>query len=144
MRGLRDKPLAAVQGGTTLIAKQATVTGDIQFSSNLDIEGRVVGAISVEPGKEAMLHVVEGGSVEGEIRVPSAVINGKVTGDIHVTGRLVLAEKAEVDGDVYYNLIEMAVGCKVNGGLRHVAPKADDLAAKREERAQVSAAGDSA
>ena len=51
MRGLRDKPLAAVQGSTTLIAKQATVTGDIQFSSNLDIEGRVVGAISVEPGK---------------------------------------------------------------------------------------------
>ena len=109
MRGLRDKPLAAVQGSTTLIAKQATVTGDIQFSSNLDIEGRMVGAISVEPGKEAMLHVVEGGSVEGEIRVPSAVINGKVAGDIHVTGRLVLAEKAEVDGDVYYNLIEMAV-----------------------------------
>lgn len=144
MRGLRDKPLAAVQGSTTLIAKQATVTGDIQFSSNLDIEGRVVGAISVEPGKEAMLHIVEGGCVEGEIRVPSAVVNGKVTGDIHVTGRLVLAEKAEVDGDVYYNLIEMAVGCKVNGGLRHVAPKADDLAAKREERAQVSAAGHSA
>ena len=135
MLGRKDTPLTAVQGGTTLIAKNATVTGDIQFSGNLDIEGRVVGAIIAEAGTEAMLHVVAGGSVEGEIRVPSAVVNGTVSGDIHSSGRLELADKAKVDGDVYYNLIEMAVGCKVNGSFRHVAPIADDLAAKREARA---------
>lgn len=135
MRGRKDKPLSAVSGSTTLIARDAVVTGDIQFSGNLDIEGRVVGSITAEAGKEAMLRVVEGGKVEGEIRVPSAVINGQVSGDIHSTERLELAEKAEVDGDVYYHLIEMAVGCRVNGGLRHVSPIADDLAAKRAQRA---------
>ncbi len=139
MRGRKDKPLTAVQGSTTLIAKDAVVTGDIQFAGNLDVEGKVVGSIVAEPGKEAMLRVVEGGRVEGEIRVPSAMINGRVTGDLHSSERLELAEKAEIDGDVYYHLIEMTVGCRVNGGLRHVSPATDDLAMKREQRATETA-----
>ncbi len=139
MRGRKDKPLTAVQGSTTLIARDAVVTGDIQFAGNLDVEGKVVGSIVAEPGKEAMLRVVEGGRVEGEIRVPSAMINGRVTGDLHSSERLELAEKAEIDGDVYYHLIEMAVGCRVNGGLRHVSPITDDLAMKREQRATETA-----
>ncbi|MDA7840472.1 polymer-forming cytoskeletal protein, partial [Luminiphilus sp.] len=58
-----------------------------------------------------------------------------VKGDIHSAERLELSDKAEVDGDVYYNLIEMAVGCKVNGGLRHVSARVEDLAVQREKRA---------
>ena len=60
--------------------------------------------------------------------------NGKVVGDIYCTERLELAEHAEIDGDVYYNLIEMAVGCRLNGGLRHVSAATDDLAAARQAR----------
>lgn len=136
MRGRKEKPLESVQGSTTLIATEAVITGDIQFSGNLDIEGRVVGSIIAEPGKDAMLRIVQGGRVEGEIRVPAAMINGTVQGDIHASQRLELAQNAEVHGDVYYNLIEMMVGCRVNGGLRHVAESADDLAHRREQRLQ--------
>ncbi|EED36366.1 integral membrane protein CcmA involved in cell shape determination [Luminiphilus syltensis NOR5-1B] len=136
MRGRKEKPLESVQGTTTLIAPQTVITGDIHFSGNLDIEGRVVGSIVADPDAEAMLRVIAGGSVEGEIRAPAAVINGKVAGDIHASQRLELADEAEVDGDVYYNLIEMAVGCKLNGGMRHVSPVSDDLARKREAREQ--------
>ncbi len=110
------------------------MTGDISFSGNLDVEGRVVGSITATEGKESMLRVMEGGHVEGSINVPSAMVNGSVTGDIHSAERLELAEKAEVDGDVYYNLIEMAVGCKLNGGLRHVSARVEDLATQREKR----------
>jgi cytoskeletal protein CcmA (bactofilin family) len=81
-----------------------------------------------------MLRVMEGGTVEGSIHVPSAMVNGAVRGDIHCADRLELAEQAEVDGDVYYNLIEMTVGCKVNGGLRHASARVDDLATQREKR----------
>jgi cytoskeletal protein CcmA (bactofilin family) len=62
-------------------------------------------------------------------------VNGKVEGDVHSSERLVLSEQAVIDGDVYYNLIEMAAGAKVNGGLRHSSNVADDLAAKREAKA---------
>ena len=52
--------------------------------------------------------------------------------------RLELAEQAVIEGDVYYNLIEMSVGAKVNGGMRHSSNVADDLAAKREAKAAES------
>ena len=122
-------------GRTTLISPGTTVRGDITFTGHLDIEGEVSGSIQAEAGQEAILRIVEGGTVAGEVKVPHAMINGKVEGDIHATERLELAERAVVDGDVYYNLIEMAVGAKVNGGLRHTSNVADDLAAKREAKA---------
>lgn len=135
MMGRKEtRPLTSVQGSTTLVARDAVITGDISFSGNLDVEGRVVGSITSAEGKESMLRVMEGGTVEGSIHVPSAMVNGAVRGDIHCADRLELAEKAEVDGDVYYNLIEMTVGCKVNGGLRHASARVDDLATQREKR----------
>ncbi|MDA9368388.1 polymer-forming cytoskeletal protein [Flavobacteriaceae bacterium] len=135
MRGRKDsKPLTTVDGSTTLIAKDATFTGEISFSGNLDIEGKVIGGVVALPDTPAMVRVVAGGCVEGEVRAPAVIINGKVVGDIYCTERLELAEHAEIDGDVYYNLIEMAVGCRLNGGLRHVSAATDDLAAARQAR----------
>ena len=118
---------------TTLISSD-TIKGDISFTGQLDVEGTVVGSIQATSG-DAVLRVVSGGRVAGEIKVPHATVNGKVEGDIHASERLILSEQAVVDGDVYYNLIEMAVGAKVNGGLRHSSNVADDLAAKREAKA---------
>jgi cytoskeletal protein CcmA (bactofilin family) len=135
MRGRKDKPVSAVKGSTTLISADTVVMGDVRFQGNLDIEGKVIGSVIAEPDTAAMLRVVDGGRVEGEIRVPSALINGEVAGDIHSSDRLELAPQAVIDGDVYYHLVEMAVGCRVNGSLRHVSPVSDDLAQRREERA---------
>jgi cytoskeletal protein CcmA (bactofilin family) len=132
---------SSASGRTTLISPGTAVRGDITFTGHLDIEGTVAGSIQAEPGQEAILRIVEGGKVSGEVKVPHAMINGKVEGDIHATERLELAERAVVDGDVYYNLIEMAVGAKVNGGLRHTSNVADDLAAKREARAAETVPG---
>ena len=142
MRNRKEAVVTSSSSGrTTLISPGTTVRGDITFTGHLDIEGAVMGSIQAEPGQEAILRIVEGGKVSGEVKVPHAMINGKVEGDIHATERLELAERAVVDGDVYYNLIEMAVGAKVNGGLRHTSNVADDLAAKREARAAETVPG---
>ena len=125
----------SASGRTTLISPGTTVRGDITFTGHLDIEGEVAGSIQAASGQEAILRVVEGGKVMGEVKVPHAMINGNVEGDIYATERLELAERAVVDGDVYYNLIEMAVGAKVNGGLRYTSNVSDDLALKREAKA---------
>ena len=134
MRNRRETmTTGASSGGTTLISSETTVQGDMTFTGQLDVEGTVVGTIQAGSG-DAVLRVVSGGRVAGEIKVPHATINGTVEGDIHTSERLVLAEQALIDGDVYYNLIEMSVGAKVNGGLRHSSNVADDLAAKREAK----------
>ena len=126
--------IGASSGNTTLISSETTITGDITFTGQLDIEGTVNGSVQGASG-DAVLRVVSGGRVAGEIKVPHATVNGKVEGDMHSSERLVLSEQAVIDGDVYYNLIEMAAGAKVNGGLRHSSNVADDLAAKREAKA---------
>ena len=135
MRNRRESmAIGASSGNTTLISSETTITGDITFTGQLDIEGTVIGSVQSASG-DAVLRVVSGGRVAGEIKVPHATVNGKVEGDMHSSERLVLSEQAVIDGDVYYNLIEMAAGAKVNGGLRHSSNVADDLAAKREAKA---------
>jgi cytoskeletal protein CcmA (bactofilin family) len=42
-----------------------------------------------------------------------------VTGDVHSEEHIELAPKAKVNGNVYYKLIEMAMGAAVNGSLVH-------------------------
>ncbi|MBD3647880.1 MAG: polymer-forming cytoskeletal protein, partial [Pseudomonadales bacterium] len=44
---------------------------------------------------------------------------GKGEGDIHSSKHVELAAKAEVNGNVYYNLIEMVKGSAVDGNLVH-------------------------
>ena len=135
MRNRRESmAIGASSGNTTLISSETTITGDITFAGQLDIEGTVNGSVQAASG-DAVLRVVSGGRVAGEIKVPHATVNGKVEGDVHSSERLILSEQAVIDGDVYYNLIEMAAGAKVNGGLRHSSNVADDLAAKREAKA---------
>ena len=112
----------------TLISKATEIIGDIHFSGELIIEGRVKGSIYAEDDSSAVIRVADKGSVEGEICVPSAVINGLVQGDVRSSNHLELAAKAVVAGNVHYNLIEMVMGSEVNGNLMHIS---SDQASKK-------------
>ncbi|MEW5249335.1 bactofilin family protein [Microbulbifer sp. 2201CG32-9] len=102
---------------TTLIARQTEVSGDLHFRGNLVIEGKVKGNVSAHSDSDARLQIVDGGMVEGEIRVPHVVINGNVKGDVYAVRHLELSSKAMVEGNVHYKLIEMVKGAQVNGSL---------------------------
>ena len=118
------KPGFGISGSTTLVSRDTVIVGDIHFSGNLDIEGLVQGSIVALPDKEALVRVVHGGRVEGEVRVPSIVINGSVEGNVHSSKHLELATKGRVHGDVFYTLVEMAAGAEVNGALKHIVDAA--------------------
>lgn len=111
-----SRPQVAVD---TLIGAKVVVRGDIVFSGGLHVDGTVVGTISAEPGAEALLVVSEKGRIEGEIRVPHVVIDGTVKGDIHAHGKVELAARARIEGNIHYRLLEMAAGAEVNGRIRH-------------------------
>lgn len=104
----------------TLVSRTTEIVGDIHFSGELIIEGRVKGNIYAEDDSDAVVRVAEKGSVEGEICVPSAIVNGLVQGDVRAAVHIELAAKAVVVGNVYYNLIEMVMGSEVNGNLMHI------------------------
>ncbi len=106
--------------GITLVANNCEMEGDIYFSDQLLVNGVVKGNIYAQEGAKAMVTVSEKGRVKGEIRVPNVIINGKVFGDIHSDKHVELAAKAEIKGNVYYNLIEMVMGSRVDGSLVNV------------------------
>ncbi|HBL87075.1 MAG TPA: cell shape determination protein CcmA, partial [Alcanivorax sp.] len=85
-------------------------------NGGLHIQGEVDGNITV--GKDGgQLVIGESGVVRGEIRVPRITINGRVEGDVNATEHLELASKAQVEGNVFYVMIEMLMGARVNGKL---------------------------
>lgn len=112
--------------GITLIATNCELVGDVYFTDQLQVNGTVKGNIYAEDGSGASVTVSEQGRVTGEIKVPKAVINGQVCGDIHSDEHVELHEKAVIEGNVYYNLIEMVIGSQVDGNLVHVAGKKTD------------------
>ena len=108
---------------TSLIARGTSIRGDVRFSGALHLDGRIEGSV-IGDGEDAMFTLSEHGEVQGEIHVPHAVINGHVTGDVHVTVRLELAALARIDGDLRYHTLEMAAGAQVNGRIARQAEEA--------------------
>ncbi len=108
---------------TSLIARGTLIRGDLRFSGALHLDGRIEGTVLGE-GDDAMFTLSEHGQVHGEIRVPQAVINGHVTGDVYVSARLELAPQARIDGDLRYHTLEMAAGAQVNGRISRQAEEA--------------------
>ncbi len=102
----------------TLIGSGTVIQGDVHFRDGLHIDGRVKGNV-VADGDSSMLTMSEKGRIEGEVRVHNIVLNGEVLGDVHALEHIELAPQARVTGNVYYKLIEMAMGAEVNGNLVH-------------------------
>lgn len=126
MLGIGKKQNTAFQGGNsiTLISKETEVLGDIRFVGALEIQGVVKGNVfAKEEGATAIVRVIDGGRVEGEVHAPKVIINGDVHGDVHCSDHVELAAKAIVRGDVHYNLIEMVKGAQINGKLVYAGAK---------------------
>ena len=103
---------------TTLIAAGTEIRGDIHFNGCLHVDGKIQGAIRGE-SDQAILTLSEHADVHGEINAPRIVINGKVCGDVTAAERLELASNAQIEGNVYYKVLEMAAGAQINGKMVH-------------------------
>lgn len=109
------------KGGHTLFDHALEVEGNVRFGGILDIEGTIKGDIASVDSSSALVRVREKGCVNGDIRAPKIIINGRVNGNVYATEHLELAAKAVVNGNVHYKIIEMVKGAEVNGSLVHVA-----------------------
>lgn len=113
------KPSGAHAGDTSLVASGTLVNGEMHFSGALHLDGQVEGAVIADDGSGAVFTLSAEGIIKGDVRVPVAVINGTVKGNIHTSDRLELASQARVEGDVHYRVLEMAAGAEVNGRIVH-------------------------
>lgn len=103
----------------TLVGPNSKVNGDLSFLGRCHVDGVVKGNVNADTGSRSALSIAEDGTVEGGVTVPYVVLHGLVRGDVVATQRVELGPTARVIGNVYYNLIEMAIGAEINGKLVH-------------------------
>jgi cytoskeletal protein CcmA (bactofilin family) len=116
MFGKKKRRHAVVE---TLIGSNSKVNGDLFFQGACHIDGTVNGNVTADPDLESALSISDVGTVDGGVTVPYVVLNGIVRGDVFASQRVELGPTARVIGNVYYNLIEMAIGAEINGKLVH-------------------------
>lgn len=120
-------------GIDTLVGKGTRVDGDVHFSGGFHIDGHIVGNLTADDDSGALISISEQGCVEGIVTSPSVILNGTVKGDVIASEKIMLGNRARVIGNVYYELIEMAIGAEVNGQMIHQPPKNVRLVTKNED-----------
>lgn len=110
----------------TLVGHNTVLHGDVRYKGGLHVDGTIMGNVFADDDVDSVLSVSERGVIEGDVRVYHVVLNGKVVGDVHALEKIELAANARVVGNVYYKLIEMAMGSEVNGNLVHKVEKPSD------------------
>ena len=112
----------------SLIGQNTEIQGEVKFSGGVHIDGKIQGKVVGENDGSSLLSQSEYGEIEGEVRSPYVVINGIVNGDVHGSRHVELLSNAKIKGNVYYNLVELAVGAEVNGKLVHTPAKPEEEA----------------
>ena len=97
---------------STIIGEGYVFTGEVQGSSVIRIEGKVIGNVDVDGG----VVLGEKGNIEGNITTKSAIIYGSVNGDIKAT-KLEIKKTGHVSGDITTDTIEIELGAQYNGRL---------------------------
>ena len=103
----------------TIVGIDTRVNGDMHFAGGLHVDGLIHGSVSADPDSESALSLASGATIDGGVTVPYVLLEGTVKGDVFANKRVILGETARVIGNVYYNLIEMAIGAEINGKLVH-------------------------
>ncbi|MFQ5634519.1 MAG: polymer-forming cytoskeletal protein [Gammaproteobacteria bacterium] len=128
MFGRKERGKGVIQ---TLIGDNTRIKGDLRFEGGCHIDGVVDGSVIADKDPEAFLSISEEGFVDGSVRVPRVQLNGKVQGDVFASEMVELGTTAKVNGNVHYELLEMAAGAEINGKLIHEGSQSQSANAPR-------------
>ncbi len=130
------------KGVETIVGRNTQINGDLQFEGWCHVDGTVNGNLTADPDSNSQLSISEDASIDGGVTVPNVLLDGIVRGDVFANQRVKLGPTARVIGNVYYNLIEMAIGAEINGNLVH-QPEGQvpllEQTARIDERAETAA-----
>jgi len=103
-----------------VIGAGTALEGDLRFSGGIHVDGSIRGAVLADQDDRCTLILSREGVIEGDVRVPNVILDGRVVGDVYASRRVELLPNARITGTLYYPLLEMAMGAEVNGQLVHV------------------------
>ncbi len=89
-------PVMADNPNKNILSKDVEIKGNIKFTNELVIDGKIEGEIS----SDGVLTVGENADIRGEIKTKSVTVLGKVNGNITVGERCELRARAHLVGDL--------------------------------------------
>jgi cytoskeletal protein CcmA (bactofilin family) len=126
----------------SLVGVGMVIEGNVTFKGGMRVDGMVRGDVRAADGASSMLVISEQARIEGEVHAAHIVVNGSISGTVHVTELIELQPKARITGDVFYHALEMHQGAVVDGRLMHAdASKAAPAVAPAEPVLKLAANG---
>ena len=104
--------------GYSLLDSQLIVSGDIETSGSLRIDGRVIGTI--RRADTVVLGV--GATMTGDVHAREVIVGGALTGNVRATERVELQPTAIVTGDITTQVVLVQEGGVVNGRVEMQPP----------------------
>lgn len=108
----------------TLIGEGTVIHGELRFADGLRIDGEVIGDVVATGEGYSILVISEKARITGKVTAGHVIVNGTVIGPIQSNDLLELQPKAQITGDVRYEVLEMHQGATIDGELRPL--KADE------------------
>jgi len=96
---------------STLLAKDAEVSGTMKTQGSLRIDGRVKGDLICSK----LVSIGTTGFVEGNIQAENIVVAGRVKGSLVAKQKIHLEATAELDGDLSAGKLSIQEGAKIRG-----------------------------
>jgi cytoskeletal protein CcmA (bactofilin family) len=104
----------------TLIGEGTVIQGELRFTEGLRIDGEVHGDVIATGEGHSILVISEKARVLGKVKAAHVIVNGCVCGPLFSDGLLELQPKANIVGDVRYEVLEMHQGATIDGELRPI------------------------
>jgi cytoskeletal protein CcmA (bactofilin family) len=102
-----------VSGAPTLIGSGTRFEGRLEVSGPMSLSGTIIGDGVIS----GALSIAQGGDWRGNVSAQSAVITGRVTGDLLVEAKLEIGKTAVMHGRVQARIIAIADGALVDGEM---------------------------
>ena len=110
----RSGGAAAGEGALSIVAHGMRVTGDIESTGVVKIEGTVEGTI--RGARQVLLG--RQGEVKGDIHAREIVLGGRVEGKVFASDRVEVQGTAFENGDIHTKSIVVLEGGRINGSVR--------------------------
>jgi cytoskeletal protein CcmA (bactofilin family) len=117
--GSGDTPMPSSSGGRSgalsFIGNEVTITGNINASGDMHIDGTIEGDIDC-----GQIILGASGRVKGNVTANRATIGGTVEGTV-TASELLVERTASLSGDLSYDSISIETGARVDGRLTQKA-----------------------
>lgn len=99
--------------GHCMITGNLQIRGDVYFSGQLRVDGRVDGKVSIFEGGKGMLVVSKGGVINGPVFATNVLADGTVNGPMDVLEKLECRPNAVIRGRVVYGSMHISDGARI-------------------------------